>query len=251
MNVFIVYAHQDPKSFNGALLEIARSELEAIGHSVEVSDLYAMAFEPRCTAADFRAPAEADLFKYDDQQAHAYATGSLANDIEAEIEKLRRCDMLVLQFPFYWFSMPAIMKGWVDRVFSNGFVYGGGKWYDRGGLKGRRAMLAITTGCYEPMCAPDGINGDMAINLWPIQNGILRFSGFTVLPPFIAYGVARSGDEARHQDLERYRQRLHTLDSTPSLDFHHRDDFGANWRLKPGIVPRTVGQRRIENEGDV
>jgi NAD(P)H dehydrogenase (quinone) len=244
MNVLIVCAHQDARSFNGALLALAERELAAAGHAVEVSDLYAMNFEPRCTAADFADAGSGSLFKYDELQERAHANGGFAPDVAAEIDKLVRADLLILQFPLYWFAMPAILKGWVDRVFVNGLVYGGGKWYDRGGLKGRRAMLTITTGCYPPMCAPDGINGGMDLLLWPIQNGILRFAGMAVLPPFIAYAVARSGQAAREADLARYAERLRTLERTEPIFFHPRDDFGADWRLKPGIAPRTVGQRR-------
>lgn len=126
--------------------------------------------------------------------------------------------------------------------FVNGVVYGGGKWYDRGGLKGRRAMLAFSTGCYPSMCGPDGINGDMDIILWPIQNGILRFAGMDVLPPFIAWSVAYKTDEERREMLADYADHLKRIETMATLDFHHRDDFTKEWRLKDGVAPRATGQ---------
>ena len=103
-------------------------------------------------------------------------------DISGEIEKLFWCDTLILQFPLWWFSVPAIMKGWIDRVFVNGAVYGGGRRYDTGGLAGRRAMVVTSTAAYPDMCAADGLVGALDVILWPIQNGALAYAGCKVLP---------------------------------------------------------------------
>ena len=60
------------------------------------------------------------------------------------MDKLFWCDALILQFPLWWFSLPAMLKGWVDRVFaSGGRIYGGGKWYDRGVFAGKRWRTAL------------------------------------------------------------------------------------------------------------
>lgn len=60
--------------------------------------------------------------------------------MRAELDKLLACDLLVLSFPVFWFSVPAILKGWIDRVLVSGSVYGGMRFYDRGGFKGKRAV---------------------------------------------------------------------------------------------------------------
>lgn len=244
MKVLIVYAHLEEKSFNAAMLAAGLEALEAQGHEVIVSDLYRIDFDPVARREDFIDPADPTCIRYDIEQRHAAEGRGFSADVAGEIEKLLWCDCLILQFPFYWFSVPAILKGWIDRVFVNGIVYGGGKWYDRGGLSGRKAMLAFSTGCYPTMCGPDGINGDMDIILWPLQNGTLRFAGMQVLPPFIAYSVAYRDDAARRQMIADYVCRLQELETTPALDFHHRDDFSKDWRLKEGIAPRAVGQIR-------
>lgn len=242
MKVLVVCAVPGPRSFNAAMLVTARETLAEQGHEVRVSDLLAMDFDPVCRSEEFATPADPDHIRYDIEQRHAVEHGGLAVDVVAELDKLAWCDHLILQFPLYWFSMPAILKGWVDRVFVNGIVYGGGKWYDRGGLRGKRAMLAFSTGCYPTMCGPDGINGDMDIILWPIQNGILRFSGMEVLRPFIAWSVAYRDHAGREAMLDDYAARLRGLESDEPILFHHRDEFGKDWRMKEGIVPVAVGQ---------
>ena len=150
----------------------------------------------------------------------AIELGTLSHDIVVEQRKLLEADLLILQFPLWWFSMPAVLKGWVDRVMTMGFAYGGGKWYDEGGLKGRRAMLALTTGGPAGAYAPAGINGSLDAVLFPIQHGILFFCGFQVLPPFVAWGPARQTDEERRATLVKYQEHLLALDTLAPLPFH-------------------------------
>ena len=225
MNILIVYAHHDPKSFNGALRDCAVSVLSEAGHSVQVSDLYAMNFKASAGADDFLEPPRGEGFKYQIEQARAYESGTLASDIKAEQDKLRWCNTLILQFPLWWFSVPAIMKGWFDRVFTTGFAYGDGKWYDNGGLKGRRAMLSLTTGGPEATYTNDGINGDITNVLFNINHGVLFFVGFQVLPPFIAWAPARVSDEQRAEYLKQYRQRLLALDTAEPIPYRGLADY--------------------------
>ena len=241
MKVLIVYAHMEPRSFNASLLERAKKTLERKGAEVRVSDLYAMGFNPIPGAADFKDHEAGTALDYYAEQKRAYEAGTLADDIVAEIENLDWCDILILQFPLYWFSMPAILKGWVDRVLVPGFAYGGGAWYDKGGLKGKRGMVVTTMAAFQEMMAPDGINGLVDVNLWPIQNGILAFCGFDVLPPFMANAVPYVDDAARGEILSAYEARLMEVDTQEPLSFHRRDDFDRTWKLKPSIEPRTVG----------
>jgi NAD(P)H dehydrogenase (quinone) len=188
MNVLIVYAHPEPKSFNGAMKDLAVETLTAAGHSVEVSDLYEKKFKAIVGAEDFTGEHfNPDFLSIAREQTHAIKTGTLSPDIVAEQEKLKRADLVILQFPVWWFGMPAILKGWADRVFARGFAYMAGRKYDTGMFCGKLAMVATTTGTSADTYAPDGIDGDMLTVLWPIHNGLLRYSGFDVLPPFIAY----------------------------------------------------------------
>ena len=191
MNILIVYAHPEPGSFNGAMKDLAVETLVAAGHDVVVSDLYAMDFNPVAGRGDIMGePKDPDFFSLAAEQTAAVETGRTAPDIVAEMEKLKRADFVILQFPVWWFGMPAMLKGWADRVFARGFAYLPGRKYDTGMFKGKLAMVAATTGTSADTYAPDGIDGDILTVLWPVHNGLLRYSGFDVLPPFV--GEARA-----------------------------------------------------------
>ncbi|HEV2678568.1 MAG TPA: NAD(P)H-dependent oxidoreductase, partial [Aliidongia sp.] len=187
MRVLIVHAHPEPKSFCSALASEAVRTLTADGHDVVLSDLYAMKWNPRSDQGNFTALQDPGHFKQQAEEMLASEHGGFAPDVAAELDKLLACDALIFQFPLWWFSMPALLKGWVDRVFALGAIYGRGRWYDRGVFAGRRAMLSLTTGGRESMYGPDGLNGDLTALLYPIHHGILRFVGFDVLPPFVAW----------------------------------------------------------------
>jgi NAD(P)H dehydrogenase (quinone) len=238
--VLIVYAHPERRSLNGAMLETAERTFQSVADEVRVSDLYAMRFDPVTRASDFT-DFSAERLDYFAEQKRAYAAGTLADDIAAEIQKVAWCDLMILQFPLYWFSVPAILKGWIDRVFVPGFAFGSGKWYERGGLVGKRAMLALTMAAYPEMMAADGLNGLLEVNLWPIQNGVLAFCGFEVLAPFVANSVPYSDDAARARIIEDYGRRLTGLGCETPLPFHRRDEFDRRWKMNPDIEPRTVG----------
>ncbi|MFS2006993.1 NAD(P)H-dependent oxidoreductase [Duganella sp. CT11-25] len=225
MNILIVHAHPEPQSFNGALTQTAVSYLTKSGHQVTVSDLYAMDWEAKSGRGNFKASVDAAYFKQQAEEAFASENNGFVPEIQQEIDKLFACDILILQFPLSWFSMPAIMKGWVDRVFALGAVYGGGAWYDNGKFAGKRAMISLTTGGGASMYGPDGINGDIDTLLFPIQHGVLRLTGFDVLPPFISWAPASITPEAREQYLRDYEKRLKDLLQTPPLSFASLHDY--------------------------
>lgn len=246
MNILIVYAHPEPKSFNGAMKDIAVETLRGAGHEVAISDLYAIRFRAVVGPDDFEGGREdAGFLSIAREQTHAIMSGTLAADIVAEQEKLSRADLVIFQFPIWWFGMPAILKGWADRVFARGFAYMPGRKYDTGMFRGKVAMVAATTGTSADTYAPDGIDGDILNVLWPVHNGLLRYSGFDVLPPFVSYMPGRLSQLERQACLDAYRQRLLVLDDTPKLFFHPAEDYGPNERLKPGVLARSGVQRNV------
>lgn len=217
MKFFVVHAHPEPKSFNGALTRYAKEILQGQRHKVIISDLYAMQFDPVSDRRNFTSQKDPSYFKQQAEETYAAEVDGFAPDIEAEMEKLFWCDVLIFQFPLYWFGLPAILKGWVDRVFARGRIYGGGKWYDTGVFKGKKAMLSLTTGSDEPVYREDGLNGDIHKILFPINHGIMHFVGFEVLPPFIVWSASHISDERRQGYLEEYKQRLLTINKTPAI----------------------------------
>ena len=219
MNYFIVHAHHERNSFNAALTHRAQEALGARGHQVEISDLHQMNFDPVSDRRNFVTVADAQFLKQQREEEYATAHAGFADDVHAEITKMEACDVLVLQFPLWWFGMPAILKGWVDRVFASGRVYGGGHWFDNGHFAGRKAMLSITTAASEEASTRDGLFGDILETLAPINYGMLRFIGFDVLPPFVAWSVTRAEAAVRAQFLDQYVDRLVNVDTTTPIKY--------------------------------
>ncbi|MBG04854.1 MAG: NADPH quinone oxidoreductase [Rhodospirillaceae bacterium] len=225
MRVFIVHAHHEPKSFNGALTEAARDALLANGHEVRISDLYAMDFDPISDRRNFKGVGDADYLKQQAEESFATQEGGFADDIEAELEKLDWCDVLIFQFPLWWFGLPAILKGWVDRIFAMDRIYGGGYWFDEGYFKGKRAMLSLTTGGGPGPFSEGGITGDIHTHLNSINYGIFRFVGFDVLPPFIAWAPARIGEARRKDNIEQYVERVLAIPETEPIAYLPLSDY--------------------------
>jgi NAD(P)H dehydrogenase (quinone) len=142
--------------------------------------------------------------------------------------------------------MPAILKGWVDRVYAYGFAYGVGehsdkRWGDRygeGTLAGKRAMLLVTTGGWEEHYAARGVNGSIDDLLFPINHGILYYPGYDVLPPFVAYRVDRLDEAGFEPVAERLRERMRTLATTPPIPYRRQnggDYLIPSMQLRPDL----------------
>ncbi|KWE58687.1 NAD(P)H dehydrogenase [Burkholderia ubonensis] len=252
MNVLIVYAHPEPRSLNGALRDFAAQRLGAAGHAVQVSDLYAMNWKATLDADDVTNRPPGARFDPSLDSKRAFAQGTQRDDIAREQAKLKWADAVILQFPMWWFSMPAIMKGWVERVYAYGFAYGVGEhsdthWGDRygeGSLAGKRAMLVVTTGGWESHYGPRGINGPIDDVLFPIQHGILYYPGFDVLPPFVIYRSGKMDDARFAQTRDALGERLDSLWATPPIPFRRQNagDYEIPaLTLKEDIAPERVG----------
>ncbi|MDR5753235.1 MULTISPECIES: NAD(P)H-dependent oxidoreductase [unclassified Caballeronia] len=252
MNIHLVYAHPEPRSLNGSLRNFSIKRLEDAGHVVQVSDLYAMNWKASLDANDTRVAPRDLRFDPSLDSKHAFEHGLQSEDIAREQEKLRWADTLILQFPLWWFSMPAILKGWVERVYACGFAYGVGehsdaRWGDRygeGTLAGKRAMLVVTAGGWESHYSARGINGPIDDILFPIHHGILYYPGFDVLPPFVVYRTGRT-DETRFATLcDELGRRLDDLANTAPIAFRPQNagayDIPA-LTLRPEIAPDTHG----------
>ncbi len=191
--------------------------LQAQSYTVEVSDLYAMNWDAELNRHDFTHDVEGP-FKPPLAQEQASKSNTFAPDIAAELEKLRRADLLVFSFPLWWFSLPALLKGWVDRVFVRGTAYGGRiGTFAEGGFRGKRALLLFTTGSLEEHFGPGARDGELDVLLFHIQHGMLWFCGFQVLAPVISFAPVRGTPEARQQQLGQVRLALSTLDTRPII----------------------------------
>jgi putative NADPH-quinone reductase len=107
MRALVVYAHPDPESFAGAVLARAVRGLERAGHEVRVTDLYADGFDGAMTA--------------DERLTHKEP--GVGRDLQRHTDDLRWAELLVLVYPTWWSGFPAILKGWVDRVWVAGVAW--------------------------------------------------------------------------------------------------------------------------------
>ncbi len=218
MKAFIVYWHPEPKSFNAAMYRTASEALITAGHEFRSSNLHEMRFDPVSSRDNFTTIKDPDFLKLQIEEMLATEVNGFSLEIEAEIGKVEWCDLMIWQFPLWWFGMPAVLKGWVDRVFAMGRVYGGDRFYDTGVFRGKRAMLSLTTGGPDEAYRKGAFNGDINAILRPIQRGMLQFVGFDVLEPHIVYGPARLSEEQRKERLATYASRLQGIASESPID---------------------------------
>ncbi len=124
MNVLVVFSHPRRNSFCGAVMDSFVAGLAASGHKAEIADLHGEGFDPRMTEAD----------EPDWSNPRKRYTG----EVLAEQARIERNDAIALVFPVWWWSIPGMLKGWVDRVWNNGWAYGDRK------LSHRKALLIGT-----------------------------------------------------------------------------------------------------------
>lgn len=219
-HALIVHAHPESESFCSVQMRAAVQALEESGYTTEISDLYSQSWQPEISRADFE-HTTAEYFKPQGEQLRATREGTFSTELAAEIAKVRRADLLVFSFPMWWFSLPAILKGWVDRVFAMGVGYGGevGR-FETGGFKGKRAMLLFTTGSTEDMFGPGARDGEMDVILFHIQHGMFYFCGFDALEPVVSFAPVRQTPEARAGYLEHVRDAFRHVDSRRVLTWN-------------------------------
>jgi NAD(P)H dehydrogenase (quinone) len=111
MNILYVYAHPNAASFNGMLKQRGCDFLIKEKHKIIFSDLYAEQFNAIASWDDFNLSETEINSQYFLSQQKAYQEHALTHDVEAEIEKIKQADHIIFQFPLWWFSTPAILKG--------------------------------------------------------------------------------------------------------------------------------------------
>ena len=188
MKVLVVYAHPNPQSFNHAILESFTKGLAEAGHTYEIVDLYAIKFNPCLSGEDF-----VKLMQW-----------NVSDDVRAQQEKVSQANGLVFIHPVWWTGQPAILKGWIDRVFSMGFAYmlDEKTGHPQGLLKNQKALIINTAGAKEEdsktMGVPDvlkKIEGDF----------VLKFSGIDKVQHVLFYNVIMTDDPTRKEYLEKAR----------------------------------------------
>jgi NAD(P)H dehydrogenase (quinone) len=185
MKVLIVYAHPNPRSFNHAILETFTKSLAEAGHTCEVVDLYAIKFNPCLNEEDIER--------------------GVSEDVRVQQEKVSQANGLVFIHPVWWTGQPAILKGWIDRVFSVGFAYGFDKktGEPQGLLKNQKALIINTCGASEKEAKMSG----MAEVLKKIESDfLLKFTGIENVQQVLFYNVTMTEDLTREGYLKKARE---------------------------------------------
>ncbi|NTJ65647.1 NAD(P)H-dependent oxidoreductase [Agrobacterium rhizogenes] len=184
MHALIVVAHPNPDSFSHRIAAEVAEGVTASGAAFEIADLAAEGFDPRFTAADIAAHLR---------------EGPSPEDVVAEQARIDRADALVLVYPVYWWSMPGLLKGWIDRVFSNGWAYDempGDRPVKR--LRHLRIHLIAIGGATMRTYARHGYFGAMRTQ---IDHGIFGYCGAPVMSSELLLTETR--DMTSHLDTAR------------------------------------------------
>ena len=240
-----VHAHPQGSSFNARLF---RDGVDALSrdHDVEVTDLYAQGFDPVLGPSDLGQPHGRDG-NLVDLMGEAYAAGDVPADVVEEQRKLATADLLVLQFPLWWYGPPAILKGWFDRVLTNGFAYGPTDpetglplRYGEGLLAGRRALVIVTAGEDDRSIGSRGISGDIDSLLFPLTHGTLWYTGIEPLDLHVVHDADGLTVDAIEAESARLLERLAGIDTeAPSSPYRRlRDgDYRGTRALRADLLP--------------
>ena len=113
MKILVVVAHPRPDSLTASMAKRFTVGLTEAGHEFEIADLYAEGFNP--------------ILHTIDEPDWSNPNKAYSDEVQREMDRIQASDALAFLFPIWWYSMPAIMKGYIDRVWNYGFAYGTGK----------------------------------------------------------------------------------------------------------------------------
>jgi NAD(P)H dehydrogenase (quinone) len=186
VKTLVIISHPNPASFNAAILGVVREELEKKGAEIRIKDLYAMNWNPVLGASDFQ----------------QMLGGKMPEDIAREQADISWAEELILISPVWWFSIPAILKGYIDRVFSLGFAYEYTETGPRGLLTGKKAKVITTSGADEDHDRQTGMTDAIKKT---VVSGIFGFCGFAQMTYKNCFGVPTVSDGDRKKMLEEIR----------------------------------------------
>ncbi|WP_276732856.1 NAD(P)H-dependent oxidoreductase [Bacillus sp. (in: firmicutes)] len=192
MKHLIVYAHPNEDSLNHSILETTVQVLEENGHEVVVRDLYALDFQP--------------VLKPEDTAA--MKAGQTPEDIQKEQNYITEADAITLIYPIWWTGLPAILKGYVDRVFSYGFAYGSGEEGIIKMLTGKKGFIINTHGTPNDVYDKIGMTDGLKITS---DTGIFDFVGIEPAGHLFFGGIGYLDEDAYKGMLEKVKKEIHSL----------------------------------------
>ncbi|TCL08157.1 NAD(P)H dehydrogenase (quinone) [Shimia isoporae] len=238
--VLVVSAHPSQGSFTNAWAAATIAAAEADGHDVLRSDLCAMGFDA-VERADHYGEAGATAFDPLKAQEAAAAAGRLPAEVAAEVAKIQAAERIVLHFPIWWFAPPAVVKGWCDRVLVQGLLHSVEERFDAGLCGDKSVLFCVSTGASASECGPDGKEGDLMLQLWPLAQ-TFRYLGMEVLAPVAVHsvhGYFEGDDEVALQTrlsavLSEQTDVFHNWNIRERVPFNSDEQFDSDGRLKAG-----------------
>jgi NAD(P)H dehydrogenase (quinone) len=180
-HVLIILAHPNPDSFNHAISKTVEARLLQKGHLVHVRDLYKMGFDPILSLEEWK--------RYDSQ------SGEISQDVITEQAEIQWANHLILIYPTWWWSPPAMMKGYLDRVFTPVFAFEADIEGIRGKLQNKKVSIIQTTGADETFVKENSMDESVR-KLAGI--GIFGFCGMQVANHEFLMGIsAKSYEELK------------------------------------------------------
>lgn len=188
MRHLIIYAHPNENSLNHNLLNTVIETLQSHNEEIIVRDLYKIGFDP--------------VFSLEDMQGQFQ--GKLSDDVKTEQEHISWAEQITFIYPIWWTGLPAIMKGYIDRVFSYGFAYRYDQGIQKGLLKGKKTVIINTHGKSHEEYEKTGM--DKALTLTS-DNGIFIYSGLEI----IRHLFFDKADKASPENLEIWKDQIRNL----------------------------------------
>ncbi len=189
MKFLLIYAHPNPASFNNAVRETIFAELQEAGHTVTVRDLYASGFDPVLTTDDLQ----------------SVMSGTIPESIKPDQDLIRAVETLIIVYPLWWSGMPAILKGYIDRVFCHGFAYRITEEGAVGLLGGKKVFIVTTTGAPEEIYEETGMFKSLTQT---VDEGIFGFCNMTMIEHLYLTAVPYVTEPERRGMLERLKQEI-------------------------------------------
>lgn len=192
MNNLIIYCHPNPTSLNHAIKEAVVEQAQMVGHHIRIRDVYALNFNPVLSMADLA----------------SFRSGAVPEDILEEQEHILWADVITIVHPVWWTGMPALLKGYFDRVLSYGFAYRFGATGLEQMLLGKRLYIINTVGSEEQNYIDKGIFQAMRI----VAENTFGFTGLKIMEHRFFSSVITVSAEIR----QSYLQSLENIYEAPA-----------------------------------
>jgi len=203
----IVFVHPEARSLNGHLKDITVRVLQELNYEVTVSDLYNENFKPLFEKSDYPFYQD-ETFSPGKANGMSVALNQLSADVRREKDRLTEAELIIFQFPVWWFSGPSMLHAYFERVLLPGWAYH----TEKPALEGKKVLISVTTGGKEEEYVP-GIAGTIKQAFHHMLVGTFAFMKMQVLEPLAVYNVIRSTDEERAAAVAKFETEIREIDN--------------------------------------